>query len=262
MSAWVRLTRPTRAQPAVAVQMAGCVHRAGAVWTAAGNRGDRCDGAGYGSAVPSAEHLLAFLLAGVILVAVPGPSVLFIVGRALAHGRRAALTSVAGNTTGVVLIVVAVALGVGAVAAASAAVFSVLKLAGAAYLIYLGVRTLLDRQTGPVHAPLPHEVRMSRIYRQGALVNVTNPKTALFFFAFLPQFVDPHGAAVPEQIVVLGITFALLGLVTDSLYGLVAGSAAGWMRGRTAVRSVQRWVTGCIFIGLGVATAVVGSEKR
>ena len=93
-------------------------------------------------------------------------------------------------------------------------------------------------------------------------MNVTNPKTALFFFAFLPQFVDPHGAAVPEQIVVLGITFALLGLVTDSLYGLVAGSAAGWMRGRTAVRSVQRWVTGCIFIGLGVATAVVGSEKR
>ena len=101
--------------------------------------------AGYRAAVPSAEHLLAFLVAGVVLVAVPGPSVLFIVGRALAHGRRAALTSVAGNTTGVVLIVLAVALGIGAVAAASVAVFAALKLAGAAYLVYLGVQTWRHR---------------------------------------------------------------------------------------------------------------------
>jgi len=94
------------------------------------------------------------------------------------------------------------------------------------------------------------------------LVNVTNPKTALFFFAFLPQFVNRNGAPIPEQIVVLGLTFAVLGLITDGTWAVAAGSAAGWVKGRSTVRSLQRWVTGCIFIGLGVATALVGSEKR
>ena len=102
---------------------------------------------------------------------------------------------------------------------------------------------------------------MPRIVRQGALVNVTNPKTALFFFAFLPQFIDPHRGAA-TQIVVLGLTFLLLGLVTDTAWGLLAGSAAGWVRGRPGVRSLQRWVTGCVFLGLGVATALAGSERR
>jgi threonine/homoserine/homoserine lactone efflux protein len=92
-------------------------------------------------------------------------------------------------------------------------------------------------------------------------VNITNPKTALFFFAFLPQFVDPH-QAVPAQIVVLGLTFLVLGLITDTAWGLVAGSAAGWVRGRSTVRSVQRWVTGCVFIGLGLVTAFAHTEKR
>jgi len=167
-----------------------------------------------------------------------------------------------GVHAGTMVHIAAAALGLSAILVSSSLAFAAVRFIGAGYLIYLGLRTLLERRAGPVHAPLPHEVRMGRIFRQGALVNITNPKTALFFFAFLPQFVDPHGAAVPEQILVLGLTFALLGLITDSLYGLIAGSAAGWMRGRTAVRSVQRWVTGCVFIGLGVATAVVGSEKR
>src|SRR6476661_202411 len=212
--------------------------------------------------MPHLATLFAFSLTALVLLLIPGPAVLYIVSQSVTHGRRAGVSATLGVHTGTMVHIAAAALGLSAILVSSSLAFAAVRFIGAAYLIYLGVRTLLDRQTGPVHAPLPHEMRMSRIYRQGALVNVTNPKTALFFFAFLPQFVDPHGAAVPEQIVVLGITFALLGLVTDSLYGLVAGSAAGWMRGRTAVRSVQRWVTGCIFIGLGVATAVVGSEKR
>jgi len=212
--------------------------------------------------MPHLATLFAFSLTALVLLLIPGPAVLYIVSQSVTHGRRAGVVATLGVHTGTMVHIAAAALGLSAILVSSSLAFAAVRFIGAAYLIYLGVRTLLERGQGPVRAPLPHELRMSRIYRQGALVNVTNPKTALFFFAFLPQFVDPHGAAVPEQIVVLGITFALLGLVTDSLYGLVAGSAAGWMRGRTAVRSVQRWVTGCIFIGLGVATAVVGSEKR
>ena len=131
----------------------------------------------------------------------------------------------------------------------------------AAYLIYLGIRTLADR-TARAQAPAPRETRLGLIFRQGVLVNVTNPKTALFFFAFLPQFVNRNGVPIPEQIVVLGLTFAVLGLITDGTWAVAAGSAAGWVKGRSTVRSLQRWLTGCIFIGLGVATALVGSEKR
>jgi threonine/homoserine/homoserine lactone efflux protein len=212
--------------------------------------------------MPDLATLLAFSLTALVLLLIPGPAVLYIVSQSVTHGRRAGVMATLGVHAGTMVHIAAAALGLSAILVSSSLAFAAVRFIGAGYLIYLGLRTLLERREGTVHAPLPHEARMGRIFRQGALVNITNPKTALFFFAFLPQFVDPHGAAVPEQIVVLGITFALLGLITDSLYGLVAGSAAGWMRGRTAVRSVQRWVTGCIFIGLGVATAVVGSEKR
>ena len=140
--------------------------------------------------MPSAATLLTFTLAGIVLVAIPGPSVLFIVGRALAHGRRAALLSVAGNTTGASLVVVVVALGYGAVAARSIEVFTVLKLAGAAYLVYLGVQTF--RHRGDLAAALdrPAGPAQRRLYWQGVVVGVTNPKVLIFFAAVLPQFVD------------------------------------------------------------------------
>ncbi|HET8805796.1 MAG TPA: LysE family translocator [Gaiellales bacterium] len=211
--------------------------------------------------MPNLATWLAFVATALVLLLIPGPAVLYIVSQSVEHGRRAGLMATLGVHCGTLVHITAAALGLSAILVSSSIAFGAVRLIGAAYLIYLGVRTLADR-TARAQAPAPRETRMGLIFRQGVLVNVTNPKTALFFFAFLPQFVDPHGAAVPEQMLVLGITFALLGLITDSLYGLIAGSAAGWMRGRTAVRSVQRWVTGCIFIGLGVATAVVGSEKR
>jgi len=238
--------------------MAGCVHRAGAVWTAAGNRGDRCDGAGYGSAVPSAEHLLAFLLAGGVLVAIPGPSVLFIVGRALAHGRRAALTSVAGNTTGVVLIVVAVALGIGAVAAASAAVFSVLKLAGAAYLIYLGVQTWRHRGDLAVALGGGGVPPRRRVFWQGVIVGATNPKVLVLFVALLPQFTDPAAGSPAAQMLVLGLLFTFIAATLDSVWGLAAGAARDWFATSPARLRRVGGAGGLMMIGLGTTLAVTG----
>jgi threonine/homoserine/homoserine lactone efflux protein len=212
--------------------------------------------------MPHAATLAAFSVTALILLLIPGPAVLYIVSQSIEHGRRAGIVATLGVHAGTLVHITAAALGLSAILVSSSLAFGAVRAIGAAYLIYLGVRTLLDRSARGSRVPVAGERRLGRIFRQGALVNVTNPKTALFFFAFLPQFVDPHGAAVPEQIVILGLAFALLGLVTDSAYGIVAGSAAGWVRGRSAVRSVQRWITGCIFIGLGVATALVGSERR
>jgi threonine/homoserine/homoserine lactone efflux protein len=212
--------------------------------------------------MPHGATLLAFAAAALVLLLIPGPAVLYIVSQSVEHGRRAGLVATLGVHAGTMVHITAAALGLSAILVSSSLAFAAVRLIGAGYLIYLGLRTLRDRSGGEGAATPPPEARLARIFRQGVLVNVTNPKTALFFFAFLPQFVDPHGAAVPEQIVALGLTFALLGLVTDSLWGIAAGSAAGWVKGRSAVRSVQRWIIGCVFIGLGVAAALVGSERR
>src|SRR3954452_23538141 len=180
--------------------------------------------------MPDASALAAFALTALVLLLIPGPAVLYIVTQSVEHGRRAGLAATLGVHTGTLVHIAAAALGLSAILVSSSLAFGVVRLVGAAYLIYLGARTLLDRASRDAAAAAPRERRLGRIYRQGALVNVTNPKTALFFFAFLPQFVDPHGAAIPEQIVVLGLVFALLGLVTDGAYGLLAGSAAGWIK--------------------------------
>jgi threonine/homoserine/homoserine lactone efflux protein len=208
--------------------------------------------------VPSADHLLAFLLAGVVLVAVPGPSVLFIVGRALAHGRRAALTSVAGNTTGVMLIVVAVALGVGAVAAASAAVFSVLKLAGAAYLVYLGIHTWRHRDDLAAALSGPGAPPGRRVFLQGVAVGATNPKVLVLFVALLPQFTDPDAGDPAVQMLVLGLLFALLAAVLDSAWGLAAGSARDWFATSPARLRHLGGTGGLMMIGLGATLALIG----
>jgi threonine/homoserine/homoserine lactone efflux protein len=230
--------------------------------------------------VPSAEHLLAFGLAGVVLVAVPGPSVLFIVGRALAHGRRAALTSVAGNTTGVVVIVVAVALGVGAVAAASAGVFAVLKLVGAAYLMYLGVQTWRHRGdlatafgggagAPPDARPEDHHRRGARrrtpggytprrVFWQGVAVGATNPKVLVLFVALLPQFTDPGAGSPVVQMLVLGLLFTVIAATLDSVWGLAAGAARDWFAtSPTRLRRVGG-TGGLMMIGLGASLAFTG----
>ena len=207
--------------------------------------------------MPSTETLLTFTLAGIVLVVIPGPSVLFIVGRALAHGRRAALTSVAGNTVGASLVVLAVALGLGAVAESSVAVFTALKLAGAVYLVYLGVQTF--RHRGALHAALgaaPRDDR--RLFRQGVVVGMTNPKVLVFFTAFLPQFTDPARGDVTTQMLVLGLLFALIASVLDSAWGLAAGTAREWFATSPRRLSWLGGVGGLTLVGVGAGLAVTG----
>jgi threonine/homoserine/homoserine lactone efflux protein len=210
--------------------------------------------------VPSVETLLTFALAGIVLVVVPGPSVLFIVGRALAHGRRAALTSVAGNTTGAALVVVVVALGFGAVAAQSVAVFTALKLAGAAYLCYLGVQTFRHRGDLAAAVGAPAGGLDRRLYWQGVLVGATNPKVLVFFAAVLPQFVDAGAGDPTGQMLVLGLLFALIAATLDSAWGLAAGAARDWLATSPARLRRIGGAGGMMIFGMGVALAFTGRK--
>jgi threonine/homoserine/homoserine lactone efflux protein len=210
--------------------------------------------------MPSTSTLLAFALAGIVLVVIPGPSVLFIVGRALAHGRRAALTSVAGNTTGAALVVVLVAFGLGAVAAGSAVVFGVIKFVGAAYLVYLGVQTI--RRRGDLTAVLGSASGAAdrRLYWQGVVVGCTNPKVLVFFAAVLPQFVDAGAGSATTQMLVLGLLFALIASVLDSLWGLAAGTVRTWFVTSPARLRRVGGLGGAMMIVMGAGLALTGRK--
>jgi threonine/homoserine/homoserine lactone efflux protein len=210
--------------------------------------------------VPSVETLLTFALAGVVLVIVPGPSVLFIVGRALAHGRRAALTSVAGNTTGASLVVVLVALGLGTVAAQSATVFTVLKIAGAVYLVYLGVHTIRTRGDLVVALGQPTGPADRRMFWQGVVVGFTNPKVLIFFAAVLPQFVDTRAGSATTQMLVLGLLFALIAATLDSVWGLAAGTAREWFATSPARLRRMGGIGGVMMIMMGAGLALTGRK--
>jgi threonine/homoserine/homoserine lactone efflux protein len=210
--------------------------------------------------VPSVETLLAFALAGVILVIIPGPSVLFIVGRALAHGRRAALTSVAGNTVGASMVVVVVALGFGAIAAQSSTVFTLLKLVGAAYLVYLGVHTI--RARGDLIARLgePAGPADRRMFWQGVIVGFTNPKVLVFFAAVLPQFVDAEAGSATTQMLVLGLLFAVIAATLDSVWGLAAGTARSWFATSPGRLRWMGGIGGTSLIVMGAGLALTGRK--
>jgi threonine/homoserine/homoserine lactone efflux protein len=210
--------------------------------------------------VISASQALAFGLASLLIIVIPGPSVLFVVGRALAYGRRTALVSVVGNEVGALVVVCAVALGVGAVVERSVLVFTLIKLCGAAYLIFLGVRALV--RSG-AHAGLQGEAGERGGWRAGLdgfLVGVANPKTAVFFAAVLPQFVDRERGDVPGQMLVLGLIFVLIALVCDSTWSLAASSARVWF-GRSPRRlRLVGGAGGLAMIGLGLGIAVTGRK--
>ena len=211
--------------------------------------------------VPAASTYALFLVAAVTLLAIPGPAVLYVVGRSIEGGRRAGLASVLGIGTGTLFHVAAAAIGVSSLLVASATAFDVVRYAGAVYLIALGLRRLL---ASPSAAASEREggTNLRRLFLHGVVVNVLNPKTALFFFAFLPQFVQPARGAVATQVFVLGLTFALLGLLSDGLYAVTAGAAAERLRGSRAFAWAERWVSGTVFVGLGVAAAVSGPHRR
>jgi threonine/homoserine/homoserine lactone efflux protein len=211
--------------------------------------------------MPTLPTLSLFLLTALGLLLIPGPAVLYVITGSVAQGRRAGLASVSGIELASLVHTAAAALGLSALLVTSALAFSVVKYLGAAYLIFLGIRTLLTREksTQPqVQAPK----NFSQLFTQGFLVNLLNPKTALFFYAFLPQFVDPSRGAAVEQILLFGALFVLLASCTDSLYALLGSTVGKLLRRNAAIRRLQRYVTGGIYIALGITTAIIGSEKK
>jgi threonine/homoserine/homoserine lactone efflux protein len=202
--------------------------------------------------MPSPTSFALFCLASAALAVVPGPAVTYIVMHSVDKGRRAGLASAAGVASGGLVHVTAAVVGLSALIASSATAFTVVKLVGAAYLIVVGIRRILSRdESEDVQAP-PAPLR--RIYRQGVIVNVFNPKTALFFLAFLPQFVD-RGASVPPQVALLGITFAAIAFASDCLYALLADLLAGRRRRSGRGAPARRFLSGGIFIALGATAA-------
>ena len=211
--------------------------------------------------MPDAATLTIFMAASLALLVVPGPAVLYIIARGIDQGRLAGLASAAGIATGSLFHVVAAALGLSALLASSALAFSAVKYLGAAYLIVIGLRTLLTRPD-PTAVVIPRMRSTRELFAQGVVVQVLNPKMALFFLAFLPQFVDPARGSVARPTLILGGRLMLLGFCTDSLYALVSGSAGDWLKRQPAFASAQRYVAGVVFIGLGVTTALTGTRSK
>jgi threonine/homoserine/homoserine lactone efflux protein len=205
--------------------------------------------------MPSLDAYAVFLATAIVLLLVPGPAVLYVVTRSIEMGRAGGLASVAGITTGTVVFVALAAAGLSSLILASTAAFDVVKYVGAAYLILLGVRRLLGRGLDPPGAEAAPRTRR-RAYTQGIVVNLTNPKTIVFVFAFLPQFIDTDAHHAWLQVIVLGISFALLGFLSDSMWALTAGTVADRLRGSAGIARVQRWVGGGVLVGLGVLAAV------
>ena len=204
-------------------------------------------------------HLLAFTLTAFVLIAIPGPSVLFTVSRAIALGRTAGVATVAGNAVGTFAQVVAVAFGIGALVERSVAVFTVLKLAGACYLMFLGVQAIRHRRS--LAAALGAEVEPKttvKMMADGFAVGATNPKVIVFFAAMLPQFVDRQAGHVPVQIIALGAIFAGIALLSDSTWALAAGTVRAWLSSSPRRLEALGGTGGLLMIGIGARLALTG----
>jgi threonine/homoserine/homoserine lactone efflux protein len=211
--------------------------------------------------VPEASVLGLFVVAAIVLLLTPGPAVLYIVTRSVEQGRLAGLVSALGIHVGTLVHVAAAALGVSALLVSSALAFDVVKYLGALYLVYLGVRKLMGRDQSAGGQALPPR-SLRRLFGQGVVVNVLNPKTALFFLAFLPQFVDVSKGAVGFQILVLGMIFVALGVLSDGLYAVAAGTAGAWLKREGRLLRAERYVSGSVFVGLGVTAALAGHGRK
>jgi threonine/homoserine/homoserine lactone efflux protein len=199
--------------------------------------------------------LRLFVAAALVLLLTPGPAVLYIVARSIHQGRGAGLVSAVGVGVGNGCQVIAATLGISAILLSSALAFHLLKYAGAAYLLYLGIRTLLAQDDSHQQTIVASR-SLSRIFWQGVLVNIFNPKTALFFFAFLPQFVDPARGDIAGQILLLGGLFVGMGVCSDGLYAMLAGAMGRWLRGSRWFGRARRYGSGSIYVALGVTTAL------
>ncbi|PYU42344.1 MAG: RhtB family transporter [Acidobacteria bacterium] len=209
----------------------------------------------------SYSSLLLFVTGAAILLVIPGPAVFYIVSRSVGHGRAAGLVSAMGIAAGTLFHLAAATLGLSALLASSALVFQFVKYLGAAYLVYLGIRVLRSDVTLVLEAA-NGERQLAHIFGHGVLVNLLNPKTALFFLAFLPQFVAPARGHATLQILQLGVLFALMGWCSDSMWALLAGTVAERIRGSVRLRRTQRNLSGGALIALGLATAFSGVRSK
>jgi threonine/homoserine/homoserine lactone efflux protein len=210
--------------------------------------------------VVTTQQLLAFGVAAFIIIAIPGPSVLFVIGRALAYGRSVALLSVLGNSLGLLTVMTLVALGLGPVVAESALVFTTIKLAGAAYMIWLGIQAFRHRKAirvADVDLGDP-TMRWQQAVRQGFVVGVSNPKAFMMFAAVLPQFVEPAMGQVTAQMFVLGLLAFLIGLLSDGLWGFLAAQLRSWFNASPGRGRALGAVGGVSMVGLGVGLALTG----
>lgn len=208
--------------------------------------------------MPSLPTILAFILAATILVVIPGPAVLYIVNRGISQGRRAAVVSALGIETGALVHVIAATVGLSALIASSREVFMVVKYTGAAYLVVLGIMAWRSREVDEVAGQPLRRASLRRLYTQGIVVNVFNPKVGIFFLAFLPQFVAPGHGAVPLQMLILGGIFLVVATVLDIGYALASGYVGEWLSERRGIARLRNRISGATYIGLG---ALVGVGK-
>lgn len=211
--------------------------------------------------MPDTTALALFVATAIAILITPGPAVLYIVARSVDQGRLAGIVSTLGVHVGTLIHVTAAALGISALLVSSAFAFSVVKLLGAAYLVYLGVRKFMEGDT-LVQPTVLERKRLREIFLQGVIVNVLNPKTALFFLAFLPQFVDVSKGQVALQVVFLGGLFVVLGIFSDGLYAVLAGGLGGWLKRNVRLRRAQRYFAGGVFVSLGIAMAFAESGRE
>lgn len=206
--------------------------------------------------MPDVLILFGFVSASLAVLLTPGPGVVYVTARSLSQGRKAGLISVLGLSAGAFVHVIAALAGLSSLLLASATAFTIVKFAGAAYLIYLGLCLLFQRKPEPGAAACPDPAPLSQIFADGVVVSVLNPKIAIFFLAFLPQFIDPAAGAPTLQILLLGTIYCLLAVITDGGYALLAAQTREWLGPKTRLKRASRFLTGSIFIGLGVQTAL------
>jgi len=205
--------------------------------------------------------LTLFILASLALLIMPGPAVFYIVARSIEQGRIAGLVSTLGVTFASVIHVIFAALGLSALILQSAVMFTIIKYLGAVYLIYLGLRTLLSKNQ-PVNTVKLEPLKLRQIFWQGFIVNMLNPKTAIFFLAFLPQFVNPENGSVPLQFIILGMIFVILAITSDSIYALIAGTAKEFLSSSQTALNIQKYFSASVYIGLGIATGLFSINKN
>lgn len=207
------------------------------------------------------NSLPLYIIASISLLLIPGPAVMYIVTNSIHEGWRSGLVSVLGIHLGTGFHILAAVLGLSAILLSSALAFDIVKYLGAAYLIYIGVRTLLSKADANTQAEA-EKTSLRKTFSQAIIVNILNPKTALFFFAFLPQFTDSSRGAVSLQMLILGLIFVGLGLITDSCYALLAGSFGSVLKNSRFYLSFQRYFAGTVYIGLGITAAFTGAKKQ